>query len=101
MDKGVWLATVHGVVESQTRLSTDRLIWEGNGYKGKGSVQFISVTQSCPALCDPMDCACQASMSITNSGSLLKLMPTESVIPSNHLVLCHPLLLLPSIFPGV
>ena len=43
----------------------------------------------------------QASLSITNSQSLLKLMSTESVLPSNHLILCHPLLLLPSIFPSI
>ena len=43
----------------------------------------------------------QASLSITNSHSLLKLMCTESVMPSNHLILCHPLLLLPSIFPSI
>ena len=45
--------------------------------------------------------ACQASLSITNSWSLLKLMSIESVMPSNHLILCHPLLLLPSIFPSI
>ena len=45
--------------------------------------------------------ACQASLSITNSWSLLKLMSIESVMPSNHLNLCHPLLLLPSIFPSI
>ena len=44
--------------------------------------------------------ACQASLSITNSQNLLKLMPIESVMPSNHLILCHPLLL-PSIFPSI
>ena len=43
----------------------------------------------------------QASLSITNSQSLLKLMPIESVIPPNHLILCHPLLFLPSIFPSI
>ena len=43
----------------------------------------------------------QASLSITNSQSLLKLMSIESVMPSNHLILCHPLLLLPSIFPNI
>ena len=43
----------------------------------------------------------QASLSITNSQSLLKLMSIESVMPSNHLFLCHPLLLLPSIFPSI
>ena len=45
--------------------------------------------------------ACQASLSITNSWNLPKLMSIESVMPSNHLILCHPLLLLPSIFPSV
>ena len=45
--------------------------------------------------------ACQASLSITNSQSLLKLMSFESVMPSNHLILCHPLLLLPLIFPSI
>ena len=44
--------------------------------------------------------ACQASLSITNSQSLLKFMSIKSVMPSNHLILCHPLLL-PSIFPGI
>ena len=43
----------------------------------------------------------QASLSITNSWSLLKLMSIELVVPSNHLTLCHPLLLLPSIFPSI
>ena len=45
--------------------------------------------------------ACQASLSITNSQSLLKLISIESVMPSNHLILYHPLLLLPSIFPSI
>ena len=48
----------------------------------------------------PWNAARQASLSITNSWSLLKLMSFEPVMPSNHLVLCHPLLLLPSIFPS-
>ena len=47
----------------------------------------------------PWTAARQASLSIINSWSLLKLMSFESVMPSNHLILCHPLLLLPSIFP--
>ena len=46
-------------------------------------------------------CSTQASLSITNSQSLLKFMSIESVMPSNHLILCHPLLLLPSIFPNI
>ena len=49
----------------------------------------------------PWIAACQASLSISNSQSLLKLMSIESVMPSNHLILCRPLLLLPSIFPNI
>ena len=48
-----------------------------------------------------MDCSTPASLSITNSWNLLKLMSIELVMPSNHLILCHPLLLLPSILPGI
>ena len=51
--------------------------------------------------CWSMDAACQASVSFTSSQSLLQLMTIESVMPSNHLVLCHHLLLLPSIFPSI
>ena len=64
------------------------------------SVQFSSVAQSCPTLCDPMDTAHQASLSITNSQSLLKLMSIKSVMSSNHLILYHPLLP-PSMFPSL
>ena len=64
-------------------------------------VQFSTVAQSCLTLCDPMDCRYQGSLSIINSRSLLKLMSVESVMPSNHLILCRPLLLLPSIFPSI
>ena len=49
----------------------------------------------------PWIAACQASLSIANCWSLLKLMSIESVMPSNHLILCHPLLLPPSIFPSI
>ena len=49
----------------------------------------------------PWTAACQASLSITNSQSLPKLTSIESVMPSNHLILCCPLLLLPSVFPGI
>ena len=49
----------------------------------------------------PRTAACQASLSFTNSRSLLKLKSTESVMPSNHLILCYPILLFPSIFPSI
>ena len=64
------------------------------------SVQFSSVAQSCLTLLTPLTAAHQASLSITNSRSLLKLMSIESVMPSNHLILCPPLLLPPSTFPS-
>ena len=54
-----------------------------------------------PDSATPWTAAHQASLLITNSRSLLKLMSIESVMPSNHLILCHPLLLLPSIFPSI
>ena len=62
------------------------------------SVQSLSCVR---LFVTPWTAACQASLSFTNSWSLLKLMPIESVMPSNHLILCHPLLLLPSIFPTI
>ena len=61
--------------------------------------QFSSITQSCPTLCDPMNHSTPGPLSITNSQSPPKPMSIESVMPSNHLILCHPLLFLPSIFP--
>ena len=60
-----------------------------------------SVTQSCQTLCDPMTAARQAALSITNSQNLLKLMSIELMMPLNYLIHCHPLLLLPSIFPRI
>ena len=62
------------------------------------SVQSLSWVQ---LFVTPWTAACQASLSITNSQSLLKLVPIESVIPSNHLILCCPLLFSPSIFPSI
>ena len=63
--------------------------------------QFSSVAQSCLPLFDPMNCSTQASLSITNSRSSPKLMSIESVMPSSHLILCCPLLLLPPIPPSI
>ena len=59
-----------------------------------------TVVKLCPILCDPMDCS-MPGFPITNSQSLLKLMSIESVMPSNHLILCRPLLLPPSIFSSI
>ena len=60
-----------------------------------------SVIQSCLILCDPMDCSMLGFPSFTISQSLLKLMSIESVMPSSHLILCHPFFLLPLIFPSI
>ena len=64
-------------------------------------VQFSSVAQSCPTLCDPMN---HSTPGLPVHHQLLEFtqtMSTESVMPFNHLILCHPLLLLPSIFPSI
>ena len=76
MDRGAWWATIH----------------QFSSVQSLGQVQFF-VT--------PWTAARQAILSITNSQSLLKLMSVESVMPSNHLILCRPFLLLPSIFPSI
>ena len=59
------------------------------------------VAKLCPALRDSWSAACQDSLSFTNSWNLLKLMDIDLVMPSNHLILCHPLLLLPSLFLSI
>ena len=64
------------------------------------TVQFSLVTQSCPTLCDPMDCSMPGLPVHHQLRELLKFMSIELVTPSNHLILCRPLLLLPSIFPS-
>ena len=60
-----------------------------------------SVTQPCLTLCNPIDCSTPDFPVLHHLPELLKLISIESVMPSNHLILCHPLLLLPSIFPSI
>ena len=74
-----------------------RLLFSG----GKGSLRTSLVQSLSGVFVTPWTTACQASLSITNSWSLLKLMSIGSVMPSNHLILCRPLLLPPSIFPSI
>ena len=91
------LTTLRGAVVGN--MTEDRT----NRGKVLGLVQFSSV-QSLSRIqlfATPWTSACQASLSITNSWSLLKLMSIELVMPSNCLILCHPLLLLPLIFPSI
>ena len=71
---------------------------------GSLRIPYVSSVQSLSRVrlfATPWTAARQASLSITNSWSLLKLMSITLVMPSNHLILCHPLLLLPSIFPSI
>ena len=65
------------------------------------SVQFSSVAQSCPTLCEPMNRSTPGLPVHPNSRSSLRLMSIESVMPSSHLILCCPLLLLPPIPPSI
>ena len=67
----------------------------------KPSVQFSSIAQLCLIFCNPVDCSKPGLPVHHQLWSLLKLMSIESVIPSNHLIFCHPLLFLPSIFPSI
>ena len=64
-------------------------------------ILYCSVTQSCLTLCNPMDCSTPGFPVLHHFPELVKLKSIESVMPSNHLILCHPLLLLPSIFPSI
>ena len=114
MDRGAWWAAVHGIAKSWTRVS----IWAHTHMltaflshmvsahtvtytleARSTSVQFSRSFGSNSAT--PWTAACQPSLSITNSRSLLKLMSIKLVMPSNHLILCRPLLLLPSIPPSI
>ena len=87
---------VHGV--SQARILEWVAISFSKSFHQFSSVQLLSHSR---LFATPWTAALQVSLSITNSQSLLKLMPIESMMPSNHLILCRPLLLLPSIFPSI
>ena len=65
------------------------------------SVQFDSVTLSCPTLCNPMTLSTPGLSVYHRLPELTQFMSVQLVMPSNHLILCHPLLLLPSIFPSI
>ena len=96
MDCSLSGSSVHGIFQARV------LEWVVIAFsKQSWSVQFSSVAQSCPTLCNPMNKARQASLSITNSWSSLKLMPIEWVMPSSHLILYRPLLLLLPIPPSI
>ena len=83
--------TWHATVAFLTKALYNRISW----------VQSIQLLSHVRLFETPWTAACQASLSITNSQSLLKLMSIKSVMPSNHLIPCHPFLLPPSIFPSL
>ena len=97
MDRGAWWAEDHGISKSQPLLATAQQQIQGS------AVQFSSfhALSRVPLFAAPRTAACQASLSITNSPSLLNFMSIQSVMPSNHLILYRPLLILPSIFPSI
>ena len=94
-DGGAWWAALYGVAQSWTRLK-----WLSSC---SNSGQFSSIQSLSPTwlFVTPWTAAHQASLSITNSWRLLKFMSIKLVRPPNHLILCHPLLFPPSIFPSI
>ena len=106
-DRGAWRAAVHSVTKSLTwlkQLSAHTHTHTHTHNQAKLKSYWISSVQSLSHVylfLTPWTTACQASLSITNSRSPPKPMSIELVIPSNHLILCRPLLLLPSIFPTI
>ena len=105
MDREAWSATVHGVARVRHTLATKPsppyiyiYIWPAEYSVQFSSVQSLSRVQLFVTL---GTAAHQASLSITNSQSLPKFMSIELMMPSNHLILCCPLPLLPSIFPSI
>ena len=91
MDRGAWQATVPGTTKIWTQLSIHTHGYAMNlkrrSWREVSSVQLIGRVW---LFATPWTAACQASLSITNSQSLLKLMSIKSVMPSNHVILCHP-----------
>ena len=94
-----FLTSFHRVPQATVWISlkTERGLLLQQGTELLSSVQALSRIW----LCNPMTAACQASLSFTSSWNLLRLMSIELVMPSNHLILCRPLLLLSSVFPSI
>ena len=90
--------SLHSLTTKASELGDGRLSSSGSLYRSVSSAQSLTRIRLFATI---WTAARQASRSITNSQSFLKLMSIKSVMPSNHLILCHPLLLLPSIFPSI
>ena len=111
-DREAGCVAIHGVTKSWTWLSKVTITITCRGSQrnvtGRGDYNWELISVSSVQLLNPVRffvtpwaAACQATLSITNSWSLLKLMFIESVMQSNHLILCHPLLLCPSVFLSI
>ena len=114
MDREAWRVAIHGVAKSRTWLSQwTELNW-GTELNWSCINLFINISLTVGCFCQsvqlishvllfetPWTAAHQTSLSISNSQSLIKLISIKSVMPSNHLILCHPLLLLPTTFPSI
>ena len=101
MDRGAGWATVHRVAKSRTRLSDFTFTFTFLYIKCDESISSVQSLSHVQLFATPWTESRQASLSIVNSWSLLKLMSIQSVMSSNHLILCHPLLLPLSIFPSI
>ena len=98
MDREAWHAVIHGVAKSRTQLSH----WtELNWVRSDLCHFFCQLLSHVQLFATPWTAAWQAPLFFTSSWSLLKLMSVESVMPSNYLILCCPLLLLPSVFHSI
>ena len=91
------------VIEARSNAVKSNTALEPGTFLDISYIQFSSVESLSHVrfFATPWITACQASLSITNSWSSLKLMPIDSVMPSSHLILCHPLLLLPPVLPSI
>ena len=87
--------TVHGILHARI------LEWVAFPLSSETCITLVQLLSRVQLFDTPWTLAHQASLSITNSGSLFRLMSIESVMPSNHLIFCHPFLLLLSIFPSI
>ena len=103
---GLDLQSFNNILKTQTHWtwSSHRLhhavTWTLIDYKFVNKLSSVQLLSRVQLFATPWTAACQATLSITNSRSSLKIMSIESVMPSSHLILCHPLLL-PSIFPSI
>ena len=95
-DGGAWWAAVYGVAKSQTRL-----MWLSSSSRVCLFLLSVQLLSRVWLFATPWIATRQASLSITNSWSSLKLMSIKSMMPSSHLILCRPLLLLPPIAPSI